>query len=222
MPKSKESLKKIYTKAVERLRASEPNMEEKMKYYRELDCKDWSNNDFFDVMARAVFTGIRDKTIEKRWPAITEVFSKFNVNKVVKYTEKDVQRLMKNQEVIKHEGRIRATISNARKMEDIAKQYGSFLNYVDSFQKSDDLVSDLQEQFDYIGEVNVYEFLTQIGKPFIKPDRQIRKVFLKLGLINEKATPEEIVQIGKDMAKAVNEKPAVVDWVLWTYGKLGA
>ena len=53
----------------------------------------------------------------------------------------------------------------------------------------------------------------------IKLDRQVRKVFLRLGLIGEKASPEEIVEIGKTMAKAVREKPAVVDCAVWYFGK---
>lgn len=47
--------------------------------------------------------------------------------------------------------------------------------------------------------------------PYIKPERQIKKVFLRLGLISEKASEDEIIKVGKDIAKAVNERPGVVD-----------
>jgi DNA-3-methyladenine glycosylase I len=218
-PKRKESLKEIYTLIVKSLKASVPDIEEKLDYYRNLNCQDWSDNDFFEVMARTIFAGIRDETVEKKWPAITKAFSSFNVNKVEKYTEKDVERLMEDPKIIKHEGKIRAMIFNARKIKEVVKQHGSFLNYVNSFQEPNDLIADLQEQFDFIGEVNVYEFVKELGLPFIKPDLQVRKVFLRLGLINKKASLKEVVDIGKAMAEEVKERPCVVDWALWSFGK---
>jgi DNA-3-methyladenine glycosylase I len=220
-PKTKESLKEIYTLIVESLKASVPDIEEKLDYYRNLNCQDWSDNDFFEVMARTIFTGIRDETVEKRWPAITKAFSNFNVHKVAKYTEKDVQRLMENPKIIRHKQKIKATISNAKKMERIIEEYGSFLNYINSFSSLETLIEKLQGYyggFSWIGEVNVYEFTKELGLPFIKPDIQVRKVFLRLGLINKKASLKEIVEIGKNIAMTVKEKPAVVDWALWSFG----
>ena len=222
MPKTKsKELKEIYTLIVESLKASVPDIEEKLDYYRNLNCQDWSDNDICEVMARTIFTGIRDETVEKRWPAITKAFSNFNVHKVAKYTEKDVRRLMKNKRIIRHKGRIRATIANAKKMERIIEEYGSFLNYINSFSSMDSLIEKLQGcygGFSWIGEVNVYEFAKELGLPFIKPDIQVRKVFLRLGLINKKASLKEVLDIGKDMAEEVKERPCVVDWALWSFG----
>jgi len=218
-PKSKESSKEIYTLSVESLKTAMPNVEEKLDYYRKLDCKSWDDRDFFEVLTRSVFTGIRDDIIESRWPAIKTAFSDFNFKKVAKYDEKYLTKLVNNPDIIRHKGRIKATITNARKMKDIVKEYGSFLNYINSFKNPDDLIADLQKQFDFIGEINVYEFLTQVGLPFIKPERQIKKVFLRLGLISEKASEDEIIKVGKDIAKAVNERPCVVDWVIWSFGR---
>jgi DNA-3-methyladenine glycosylase I len=220
-PKTKELLKEIYTLIVESLKASVPDIEGKLGYYRDLDCKDWSDDDFFEVMVRTIFTGIRDETIEKRWPAITKAFSNLNIHKVAKYTEKDVRRLMKNKRIIRHKGRIRATISNAKQMEQIIREHGSFANYINSFSSLETLIEKLQGcygGFSWIGEVNVYEFAKELGLPFIKPDIQVRKVFLRLGLINKKASLKEVLDIGKDMAEEVKERPCVVDWALWSFG----
>jgi len=211
-------LKQIYNSMLESLR-NVMDIDDELNYYRTLDITTLSDNDFFKHLTRAIFTGIRNNVIQERWPAITKAFSNFDIHKVAKYTEKDVKRLMKNKKIIRHEGRIRATISNAKKIKEIIREYGSFVNYINSFDKPDELIEKLQEEFDFIGEVNVYEFAKEIGLPFIKPDKQIRRVFLKFRLIDEKASSEEIVEIGKTIAEAVKEKPAVVDCVIWNFGK---
>ena len=215
-PKSKESLKEIYTLIVETLKAVMPNVEEKLGYYRNLDCKDWSDRDFFEVLTRSVFTGIREDIIERKWSAIKTAFSDFDFTKVAKFS---AEELMNKPDIIQHQGRIRATVNNAKKMRETVSKYGSFLDYINSFKKPDDLIANLQEEFEFIGEVNVFEFLKELGLPFIKPDRQVRKVFLRLGLIGEKASPEEVDGIGKVMAKTVKEKPAVVDCAVWHFGR---
>ena len=217
----KRKLKQIYNSMLESLR-NVMDIDDELNYYRTLDITALSDNDFFKHLVRATFTGIRNNVIQERWPAITKAFSNFDIHRVAKYTEKDVKRLMKNKKIIRHEGRIKATISNAKKMQEIIREYGSFADYINSFEKLDELIEKLQGYyggFKWIGEVNTYEFAKEIGLPFIKPDKQIRRVFLKFGLIDEKASPEEIVQVGKTMAKAVNEKPAVVDCVIWNFGK---
>ena len=204
---------------VNSLKTTIPNVEEKLDYYRKLDCKGWDDRDFFEVLTGAVFTGIREEIIESKWSAIKAAFSNFDFKKVARYGEKDFAKLMNNSDIIRHKGRIKATITNARKMKEIVKEYSSFLYYVNSFQKSDDLIADLQEQFDFIGEINVYEVLKEFGMPYIKPERQIKKVFVRLGLISEKASEDKILKIGKSIAKAVKERPCTVDWVIWSFGR---
>lgn len=207
---------------VKSLKASMPKIEDELDYYRKLNYKSWSDDKIVSVMARTVFTaGFKDKTVEDRWPAITKAFSNFDIHKVAKYSEKDVQRLMKNPNIIRYEGKIRAVIANAKKMEEIIKEYGSFANYINNFSSpSENLVEELWKiKFKWIREVGIYEFVKEMGFPFIKPDRQIRKVFLRFGLIDKEASPEEIVQKGKAMAEAVNERPCVVDCVLWHFGQ---
>lgn len=211
----KKDLRQIYRLILQNLSQVNPDITKELEYYRNLDCKDWNDRDFFEVLTRTVFTGIREEIIESKWSAITSAFSDFDFNKVAKFSAED---LMNNPDIIRHRGRIEATIANAKKMKEIVKEYGSFLNYINSFEKPDELISNLQRQFDFIGDINVYEALKEFGMPYIKPERQIKKVFLRLGLISEKASEDEIIKVGKAIAKAVNERPCVVDWVFWSFG----
>lgn len=192
-----------------------------MDYYRNLSTEDWTDKDYFETLTRAVFSGIRNNIIEDRWTAISDAFSNFGFHKVAEYDEKDVEELMENDRIIRHEGKIKATIFNAKKMVEIIGQYDSFKNYLNSFPSIDNLIEKLQGYyggFKGVGERNVYELLKEIGFSTIKPDLQVRKVFLRLGLIGKKASVEEIVKIGKLIAEETNERPCTIDWLLWRFG----
>ena len=168
-----------------------------------------------------MFSGIRNNIIEDRWNAISTAFSDFDYYKVAEYDEVKVQELMKNEDIIRHEGKIKATIFNAKKMAEIVRQYGSFKDYLKSLRTIKDTIEALQGHyggFQWIGERNVYEFLKEIGIQTIKPDRQVQKVLYRLGLMDEKAKLEEIVNVGVAWAKAVNERPCAIDWLLWRFG----
>lgn len=197
------------------------DIDEELKYYRTLSTEDWTDKDYFETLTRTVFSGIRNGIIEARWPAISNAFSDFDFHKVAEYDEKDVKELMENDRIIRHEGKIKATTFNAKKMVEIIRQYGSFKNYVNSFPSVDSLIEKLQGYYDGfkgIGERNVFEFLKEIGFSTIKPDLQVRKVFLRLGLIGEKTSIEGIIEIGKVMAEKAKERPCAVDWLLWRFG----
>ena len=197
------------------------DIDSELDYYRNLSTEGWTDKDYFETLTRAVFSGIRNNIIEDRWTAISNAFSNFDFHKVAECDEKKVQELMENNRIIRHEGKIKATIFNAMKMVEIVRQYDSFKNYLNSFPSVDSLIEKLQGYyagFKGIGERNVYELLKEISIQTIKPDRQVQKVFHRLGLIGEKASLEEIVEIGMTMAKEVNQRPCAVDWLLWRFG----
>jgi len=213
--------KQVYQLMLKTMRNIGFSIDKELKYYRTLSTEDWTDKDYFETLTRAVFSGIRNGIIKARWTAISNAFSNFDFHKVAKYGEEKVQELMENDRIIRHEGKIKATIFNAKKMVEIVEQYGSFKNYTNSFPSVDSLIEKLQGYyagFKGIGERNVFEFLKEIGIQTIKPDRQVQKVFLRLGLIGEKASLEEIVEIGMAMAKEVNQRPCAVDWLLWRFG----
>ena len=206
---------------LETLRNVGINIDEELTYYRELSNDDWTDMDYFEALTRAVFGGIRNGIIEDKWRAISEAFSKFDFCEVAKYGQAKLTELMQNDKIIRHKTKIEATIENAEKMVQIVRRWGSFNNYINFFSSIESLVDGLQGckgGFIGIGETNVYEFLKEIGIQTIKPDRQVTKIFFRLGVIGEKASLREIAETGMQMAKEVNERPCTVDWVLWRFG----
>jgi len=73
-------------------------------------------------------------TILKRRENFRKAFANFNYKKVAKFTEKDVLRLLKDEGIIRHRGKIEAAIHNAQLVQQIIKEHGSMSAYFWSFE----------------------------------------------------------------------------------------
>lgn len=62
--------------------------------------------------------GLSWLTILKRREGFREAFMGFEIDRVAKMTEKDVERLLLNEVIIRHRGKIQAVINNARIVKD--------------------------------------------------------------------------------------------------------
>ncbi len=128
-----------------------------------------SNDDaYFENMSRVIFqAGLNWNVIEKKWPTTKEAFAEFNVEEVADYTEKDVERLLKNEGLVRNRGKIEAIIANAATFRELGKQYGSFKRYLDSLDKSNNyekVVRDLREKFRRLGPSSASLFLYTVGE----------------------------------------------------------
>lgn len=72
-------------------------------------------NELFEQLALEAFqAGLSWITILKRREGFRNAFHGFNIQKVAKMTEKDVNRLMQNEAIIRNRAKIIATINNAK------------------------------------------------------------------------------------------------------------
>jgi DNA-3-methyladenine glycosylase I len=218
MPKSKESLKEIYALIIKSLKATITNIDKSIMHYRTVDYHSWNDNDFLETMAQVIFASSLDwDIVEKKWSAIKQAFGCFDLETVANYTNKDVNVLMKKPDIIKHKQRIKSIIQNAKEMQEIIQEYGSFKNFICYYPY--DLKQKLVDTFYGLGEQTVLDFMKEMGFPVIKDDEHIRRVFYRLGLTgSEDVEQEEILKIGREIAIAVGEKMPVIDCVFWSFG----
>ena len=88
-------------------------------------------------------------------------------NKVACFTASDVERLLKDPEIIRNKAKIQAIIQNAQNFKAIEKQYGSFQKYLDSLDKSnnyENVVKDLVNKFKCLGPSSASTFLYTVGE----------------------------------------------------------
>lgn len=77
--------------------------------------------------------GLSWLTILRRREGYRQAFHNFDVAKVAKMTNEDIERLMKFDGIIKNRLKITSAINNARLFITIQEEFGSFYNYTASF-----------------------------------------------------------------------------------------
>jgi DNA-3-methyladenine glycosylase I len=77
--------------------------------------------------------GLSWKTILHRREHFRKAFANFDANKVAKFTEKDVEKLLQNEGIIRNKLKVRGTIKNAQLFLQVQKEHGSFDKYIWQF-----------------------------------------------------------------------------------------
>ena len=77
--------------------------------------------------------GLSWLTILRKRENFRNAFDNFDVSKIANYTEKDINRLLNNDGIIRNRLKISAAIENARQFLKVQEKYGKFSNYIWSF-----------------------------------------------------------------------------------------
>jgi len=79
-------------------------------------------------------SGLSWITILRKREYFREAFAGFEIQRVARFTRRDVNRLLKNAGIIRHRGKIESTINNARRAIEMIEQFGSLAGYVWQFE----------------------------------------------------------------------------------------
>lgn len=85
------------------------------------------------ILLESAQAGLSWLTILRKREGYRNAFADFNPEKVARFTEHDVERLMKDTGIIRNRLKILAAIGNARVFLDIQRESGSFSNYIWGF-----------------------------------------------------------------------------------------
>jgi DNA-3-methyladenine glycosylase I len=128
--------------------------------------------------------GLSWSTILKKREGYRKAFDNFDVQKISRYSENKVSRLLVNSEIIRNKLKINATITNAGAFLRVQEQFGSFDHYIwqfvrgrpiqNSWEKMTDIPSstpeseamskDLQKRgFKFVGTTICYAFMQAVG-----------------------------------------------------------
>ena len=128
--------------------------------------------------------GLSWSTILNKREGYRRAFAGFDARKVARFGEADVARLMGDAGIVRNRLKIAATIENARRVLEVAKERGSFEAYVWGFvggkpivkrrqsskdvpattPESDALSKDLKRRgFKFVGSTIVYAFMQAVG-----------------------------------------------------------
>ncbi|WP_424245021.1 DNA-3-methyladenine glycosylase I [Elusimicrobium posterum] len=159
--------------------------------YMEYHDKEWgrevkSDQKLFEfLLLESAQAGLSWITILKRRQNYKKAFDNFDLQKIAAYTPKDIERLMKDEGIIRNRRKIESSISNAQAFMKVQKEFGSFRKYLQSFlpdgkpiinkvksltdvpaktEISDALSKDLKKRgFSFVGSVICYAYLQATG-----------------------------------------------------------
>lgn len=123
---------------------------------------------YFENMTRTVFqAGLSWKLISDRWPNFKEAFKDFKIETVADFDEDDIERLLSNPGILRNRAKIEATLVNAMAFAKIKEEYGSFRNFMDNLDKSENykyVKKALAKRFSRMGPKSAMIFLFSIGE----------------------------------------------------------
>jgi DNA-3-methyladenine glycosylase I len=109
--------------------------------------------------------GLSWTTILNKKDNFFKAFDDFNIQKVARYSDKKVEKLMQDAGIIRNRLKIEATIENAKRILQIQKEHGSFKNWLDANHPlpKEEWVKLFKKTFRFTGGEIVGEFLQSTG-----------------------------------------------------------
>jgi len=133
---------------------------------------------FEKICLESFQSGLSWRTILAKRDNFRKAFENFDYNKVALYTEKDIQKLLNDEGIVRHRGKIEAVINNAQRVKELIEQHGSFAAYVWRFEPEKQLapqtVSSTAEStamskelkkmgWKFVGPTTIYAFMQSMG-----------------------------------------------------------
>lgn len=133
-----------------------------------------SDDAYFENITRVIFqAGLSWKMIGKKWSNFGKAFENFSIDKVSKFGENDLARLVADKGIVRNRSKIEATINNAKEFQKIKKEFGSFQSYLDSLDKSQNyalVIKELVKRFRRVGPSSARIFLYTVGEDVRHPE----------------------------------------------------
>jgi DNA-3-methyladenine glycosylase I len=123
-------------------------------------------------------SGLSWRTILAKRENFRAAFHDFDFDRIARFTQRDVARLLKDEGIIRHRGKIEAAINNARRAQELVKREGSLAAFlwryeakqlakpqiVSTSAESIALSKELKKQgWQFVGPTTMYAFMQAMG-----------------------------------------------------------
>jgi 3-methyladenine DNA glycosylase Tag len=122
---------------------------------------------YLEFITKAVFqAGFSWKVVNNKWPNFQEAFGGFDIDTVAAYDDRDLDRLLADEGIVRNGRKIAATVDNARQLQNLIAEHGSVHAYLRSM---DDWTyaqrrAELVKRFKGLGPTGVFTFLWYVDE----------------------------------------------------------
>lgn len=129
-------------------------------------------------------SGLSWRTILAKRKNFRAAFHDFDFDKIARYTQRDVERLLKDAGIVRHRGKIEAVINNARQAQELIKQEGSLAAFIWRYEPDAKQLTKPQSASTSAASIALSKDLKKMGWKFVGPTT-VYALMQAMGLIND-------------------------------------
>lgn len=139
---------------------------------------------FEKICLESFQSGLSWRTILAKRENFRSAFHNFDFDKISRFTQRDINRLLKDKGIVRHRGKIEATINNAKRAKELIKQEGSLAAFFWSYEPDEKKLSEPQTVSTCEESIALSKELKKRGWKFVGPTTAY--AFMQaMGLIND-------------------------------------
>lgn len=129
-------------------------------------------------------SGLSWRTILAKRENFRAAFHNFDFNRIARFAEADVARLLDDDGIVRHRGKIEAVINNARRAQELVRREGSLAAYVWRFEPAAGDLAEPQTVSTSAASITLSKELKKQGWKFVGPTT-VYAFMQAMGLIND-------------------------------------
>jgi DNA-3-methyladenine glycosylase I len=129
-------------------------------------------------------SGLSWRTILAKRENFRAAFHDFDFDKIARFTNRDLERLLKDRGIVRHRGRIEAVINNARRAQELVKREGSLAAFIWRYEPDVEQLAKPQTASTSAASMALSKDLKKQGWKFVGPTT-VFAFMQAMGLIND-------------------------------------
>ena len=129
-------------------------------------------------------SGLSWRTILAKRENFRAAFHHFDFDRIARFTQRDVTRLLKDEGIVRHRGKIESVINNAKQVQKLIKQEGSFAAFVWGYEPDAKRLAKPQTASTSAESIALSKDLKKMGWKFVGPTT-VYAFMQAMGLIND-------------------------------------
>ena len=131
-------------------------------------------------------SGLSWRTILAKRENFRLAFRGFDIDRIARFTQRDVGRLLKDEGIVRHRGKIEAVVNNARMARELIQREGSLAAFVWRYEPDKSQLAEPQTVSTSTESVAMSKDLKKMGWKFVGPTT-VYAFMQAMGLINDHA-----------------------------------
>jgi DNA-3-methyladenine glycosylase I len=136
---------------------------------------------YLEMMTAVIFMGgLSRQVVMAKWDGFLAAFENFDVTTVADFTDVDIERLSKDARIVRYKAKIRAVVDNARQMQQLATEHGSFGAWLRGTLAAEGVEATsvtVAKHFKYVSEESARRYFYAVGEDIGEVDEKIRRKY---------------------------------------------